>query len=302
MSESSESIELSDGEFRKLRELVYALTGISMSENKRQLLKSRLQRRMRVVGIRNYGEYHNLVANHAATGKSPSGEDEVRFFVNAVTTNKTDFFRENHHFEFITSHVVPEMVTRGQNSIRVWHAGCSTGEEPYTLGMVLRGCQEQFHSLKFAQLASDIDTDVLATAERGVYAEERVNPIPNNVLRSWFLRGKGGQEGFYRVRPELQESLTFRQINLLDEPWPMRSDTRFDLILCRNVLIYFDKPTQKRLFQRFHERLNPGGYLILGHSESMHGEDDRFKSVGKTIYRALHPTLDLRKGRERLAA
>ena len=268
-----------------------------MSETKKQLLKSRLQRRMRICGIGSYSGYHDYVVAHP---------DEVEFFVNSVTTNKTDFYRENHHFEFVTSHVVPEAVNRaeampGNNALKIWHAGCSTGEEPYTLAIVLKEAQAAYPGLHFAQLASDIDTEVLRTAETGIYAEERVRTLPTQTLRQWFLRGKGQRAGSYRIKPELQGQLTFRQINLLDEPWPMKESTKFDVIFCRNVLIYFDKPTQNRLFERFHERLNAGGYLFLGHSESMHGQDSRFRSIGKTIYRAL-PHQSASKGLVRSAA
>lgn len=273
-----EELELTTDDFRRLRSLVYKLTGISLAETKRQLLKSRLQRLMRKHNIKCFGAYHDFVV---AAGPTSSHSTD---FINAITTNKTDFFRENHHFDFIVQHAVPELLARGQRNIKIWHAGCSTGEEPYSLAIALQEMTETYPSLSYAQLATDIDTDVLAHARAGMYAEERIKPIGDKRLRSFFLRGKGEKEGLYKVRPELQEFLSFRQINLLDEPWPLKSGTQFDLIMCRNVLIYFDKPTQNRLFERFHERLNPGGYLFLGHSESIHGHADEFISLGKTIY------------------
>lgn len=273
-----DELELSTEDFRRLRALVYKLTGISLAETKRQLLKSRLQRVMRRYSTTDFGKYHDLVVS--------AGPDSAQAteFINAITTNKTDFFRENHHFDFVSEHAVPELLSRNSKNLRIWHAGCSTGEEPYSLAMTLNEIAPKYPSLSFSQLASDIDTEVLAHAETGVYAAERTRPIGETRLKQWFLRGKGSKEGFYLVRPLLQDFLTFRQINLLDDPWPLKSGTKFDLIFCRNVLIYFDKQTQKHLYERFHERLNPGGYLFLGHSESMHGMDGMYTGLGKTIY------------------
>lgn len=279
-----EEYNLSDSEFQQLRQLIYQLTGISLAESKRHLVKSRLQKRLIALKLARFKDYYNLLLTE------PKDSPERTAFINCVTTNKTDFFRERHHFDFVTRTVVPELASRvaaGEipKRIRVWHAGCSTGEEPYTLAITLREALAQRGAWDVRQLASDIDTGVLAHAERGVYERERVKPVPDALLRRYFLSGAGAQAEYVKVRKELQEQITFRQINLLDDPWPMRWDTRFDIIFCRNVVIYFDKPTQKRLFARFEERLHPGGYLFIGHSESLLGISDAFESLGQTIYR-----------------
>ena len=269
---------LSDLEFKDLRRLVFDLAGITMGENKRQLLKSRLQRRLRALGIETFTEYLLRLKN------SGPDDPEREAFVNAVTTNKTDFFREPHHFSFVINRVIPDLLADGQSSLRVWHAGCSTGEEPYTMAMALLEADLP-GDFQFRQLASDIDTGVLAHAEAGTYAEERIETIPTPLLKRWFLKGKGPNEGLYRVRPDLQENLTFRQINLVQPPWPMKSSTVFDVIFCRNVMIYFSRETQGQLISDLVARLRPGGYLMLGHSESLHNNSDGLENVGHTIYR-----------------
>lgn len=275
-----EELTLTDTEFTRFRDLIYKTTGIALGDGKRQMVQSRLQKRLRVHQFAAFSDYYALL-----TG--PSRDDaEKTAFINCITTNKTDFFREPHHFEFAAKRILPEIAAqagRGTPRLRVWHAGCSTGEEPYTLGMTLAEALEGKSGWDIQQLASDIDTDVLAHAERGVYAAERVASIPLPLLRRHFLRGGEAQE-LYQVTPALRAAVTFRQINLLED-WPLRPGTRFDIIFCRNVVIYFDKPTQSRLFARFGERLSPGGYLILGHSESLHGSAGCFEALGHTIYR-----------------
>ncbi|BDI30595.1 chemotaxis protein methyltransferase [Capsulimonas corticalis] len=278
-----EEPELTDKEFAKFRDLIYQLTGIVINEGKRQLVLSRLTKRLRMHGLSSFSEYYELVTN--------AGDDEEQSaFINSITTNKTDFFREPHHFEYIARELVPALAQsarRGERKpmLRVWHAGCSTGEEPYTLGVTLSEAFANHSEWDWRQLASDIDTNVLAHAERGIYDESRTDTIPRDLLRKYFLRGSGEREGSYKVKRELQEHLTFRQVNLLEPSWPMRPDTKFDIIFCRNVVIYFDKPTQKRLFERFASRLQPGGLLFIGHSESLLGISNAFDACGQTIYR-----------------
>ena len=274
---------LTDPEFVRFRDLIYKLTGIALSDGKHQLVQSRLQKRLRLYHFATFTDYYDML-----TGLS-RGDDEMTTFINCITTNKTDFFREPHHFEFVTERVLPDLAAQAQTQhrsprLRVWHAGCSSGEEPYTLAIALAEALEGQHGWDIRQLASDIDTQVLSQAEQGVYSAERVAPLPLPRLRRHFLRGRGDAQKLYQVKPALRAQVTFRQINLLED-WPLRPDTRFDIIFCRNVVIYFDKPTQSRLFTRFEERLNPGGYLILGHSESLHGTANRFEAVGHTIYR-----------------
>lgn len=267
-----------------MKELIYQLTGIALSEAKQQLVQSRLQKRLRALGMRRFQEYYDLVMSQG--NDSPERTE----LVNCITTNKTDFFREPHHFEFVARQFLPERIQQAQRGeglprLRIWHAGCSTGEEPYTLAMILREGLQGRGLWDVRQLASDIDTSVLEQAEQGIYEADRVAPVPEPLRRKYFLRGRGAREGSYQVRPELKQQIAFRHINLLDEEWPIRKDVRFDIVFCRNVVIYFDKPTRQRLFARFAEWLVPGGYLFIGHSESLLGHSDAFLSLGRTIYR-----------------
>jgi chemotaxis protein methyltransferase CheR len=272
--------EITDPEFHLIQTLVRRHTGIALSEHKRSLVVSRLGRRLRALELSSFRSYCDYL-------ERPEGAGELENFVNAITTNKTDFYRERVHFDFLAQEVIPALKARaartGERRIRIWSAGCSTGEEPYTIAITLREGLGSLLGWDARILASDIDTNVLARAAEGVYALDRVADIPGAVLHAQFLRGTGGHAGHVRVRPEVQALVTFRQVNLLEEPWPIRA--MFDCIFCRNVIIYFDKPTQARLMQRFALSLKDDGYLFLGHSESLHGVCDRFAFLRNTIYR-----------------
>jgi chemotaxis protein methyltransferase CheR len=279
-----EQYTLTDTEFRLFRELIYNLCGIALNDNKRVLVQSRLQKRLREHQLTRFSEYYDLIQRQGEAGS------ELGVLVNCITTNKTDFFREPHHFEFVAQKVVPEVVQRAAygelpRRLRVWHAGCSTGEEPYSLAMTLTDALQGQGSWDVRQIASDIDTVVLAHAESGIYDQEKVAQIPELTLRKYFLRGRAERSGFYKVRPELRAQIKFMQINLLDKTWPFPANVQFDMIFCRNVVIYFDKPTQRALFARYQQALRPGGYLFIGHSESLLGISESFDSLGKTIYR-----------------
>lgn len=274
---------LSDSEFLDLRGLVYEATGINLSDAKRQMLRSRLGKRLNALKINTFGAYYEFVKSQMPRGP------EVTEFINAVTTNKTDFFREPHHFEFVTQTVLPEIERRasfGKRSLDVWHAGCSTGEEPYTLAIALREAFRNPGQWDVRQLATDIDSRVLDHAQRGVYEMTKLSPVTYDLRKRYFLKGKGTQEESVLVKPVLQEWLTWKKLNLLADSWPISRTTAFDIIFCRNVMIYFDKPTQQKLVQRFMDQLAPGGYLIIGHSESLFGISDDFVSLGQTIYRS----------------
>lgn len=272
-----------DAEFSLLRKLVYELTGIKLADAKRQMLCGRLTRRLRVLGLSSFQDYYELLVG------DPSGQ-EVTEFVNSVTTNKTDFYREAHHFDHVIHHVLPKIERRcrpGSRQLRIWHAGCSTGEEPYTMSIELHEALRNQGPWVVKQLATDIDSNVLQHAANGRYELDRLDPVPEALRKRYFLKGKGAQSGIARIKPELAEWVTFRKLNLLDDPWPFRSNPQFDLIFCRNVMIYFDKPTQQRLVERFHEVLAPEGLLLIGHSESLFGISNGFKCLGKTIYQSL---------------
>lgn len=282
-----DSLVLTRQEFLAFRELIHRHAGIALSDSKHALVNARLRRRLLVHELNSFTAYYQLVLEEGLEG------NEFREMINCITTNKTDFFRESHHFEFVRSVVVPEMERLAAQrqiprKLRVWHAGCSTGEEPYTLGMTMLDAIEHSLAWDIRQLASDIDTTVLEFAEAGVYDQERIEKVPEPLLRRYFMKGKGKRDGLYKVCPRLRSLVTYRQINLLSNSWPIRSDVRFDMIFCRNVMIYFDKPTQKELLDRFASLLRPGGYLFIGHSESMLGMSGRYESLGRTMYRLNH--------------
>ncbi len=272
---------ITDHEFGLFRNLVYAKTGITLGPQKRHLLHARLGKRLRALGMASFGEYYD----HLTT--CDPGQEELERFINALTTNKTDFFREPHHFRYLAEVWAPAMRARAarthRRSLRLWSAACSSGEEPYSLAMTLRDALgPSLDGFDLRILASDIDTDVLARAAAGVYSRTQVAPVPEALLERHFLKGVGANAGLVRVRPELRALITFRRINLLDDVWPIRA--RLDVIVCRNVLIYFDRPTQQRLLQRLAALLEDDGLLILGHSESLYGLLDGFRHHGNTIY------------------
>ena len=270
----------SDAEFDYIRTLVTEHAAIRLADNKRQMVYGRLVRRLRELGYTSFSQYIDLL-------KADNGGPEFVNLINAITTNLTSFFREKHHFEMLRTRILPELMQRHQADrvLRGWSAGCSTGEEPYSIAITLQECVPAAPRWDVKLLATDIDTKVLATAQAGVYAAERIKDLPEAIRRRGFQRGRGEQAELVRVRPELRSLISFRQLNLMGE-WPMRG--RFDFIFCRNVVIYFDKPTQQRLFDRYADRLEDGGYLFLGHSETMHNLSTRFRLLGHTVYQKLH--------------
>lgn len=269
--------DFSDQDFQRIRRIINEAAGISLADGKRELVYSRLSRRLRQHGLRCFGDYCNFLES------SGPASDEMREFVNALTTNLTSFFRESHHFEFLAKELIPALIRERSLSnrrIRIWSAGCSTGEEPYSIAMVLR---ESLPTVGWDAkiLATDLDSNVLTTAERGVYEWNRVKDLPEARLRRWFQKGRGEQSGLVRTASALRSLITFRQLNLMDD-WPMSGP--FDFVFCRNVVIYFDKPTQRVLFERFADLLVQQGHLFVGHSESLFKVTERFVPLGKTIY------------------
>ncbi len=269
--------EYTEQDFRHIREFVHHHTGIALSEAKREMVYSRLSRRLRALGLHSFAEYRTRLE---------SDEQEIEHFTNAITTNLTAFFREPHHFEFLGRTVLQELATRasGGRRLRIWSAGCSTGEEVYSIAMTVRENLPAYSQWDVKLLATDLDSSVLEVGEQGIYPAERIAKLPSERVKRWFLRGSGSAVGKVRVNDELRAMVAFRQLNLM-QPWPMRNG--FDVIFCRNVVIYFDKPTQAQLFNRFADALHPGGYLFIGHSETLSNLTDRFQSLGKTIYRKI---------------
>jgi chemotaxis protein methyltransferase CheR len=277
-------VSITDAEFDLLRRLIHAHAGIALAPWKRYLVRARLARRLQELQLTTFADYHTLLL---ADGTGA----ELTRFINAMTTNKTEFFREAHHFEYLRATWLP---SRGpcrratDRHLRLWSAGCSTGEEAYTLALTLLDAVDDPASWDMKILASDIDTDVLDRAAEGMYPLDQVNPVPRPLLPRYFLRGTGARHGLVRVKPAVRALVTFRRINFLDDPWPIR--TPFDVIMCRNVLIYFDRETQARVLTRLVHQLKEGGLLLLGHSESIHGlADSGLTRLAATIYRKGNP-------------
>lgn len=270
--------KLSDGEFRALSSLVEGELGIKMPPAKKTLLESRLQKRLRALNLASYAEYCDMLFNRGGM------KDELVHMLDLVTTNKTDFFREAHHFEFLADSALERMVRATGPKVSIWSAGCSTGEEPYTLAMVLseyarsrQGC-----GFDYSITATDISTRVLEAASKGIYQEDRITPVPAELKKRYFLRSRDASKALVRVVPELRGKISFSRVNLMDDAYPVEGP--FDAIFCRNVIIYFDKPTQEALFAKFCEYLKPGGYIFIGHSETLSGAGLPLRKVATSVY------------------
>ncbi len=260
----------SAADFQRISKLIYQYAGISLSPVKQDMVYSRLARRLRATGKNSFADYLDALEKDRG--------DEWERFVNSLTTNLTSFFREPHHFPIFADHL-QKIGTR--RPIRVWCSAASTGEEPYSIAMTVA---ETFgtNASHVSIFASDLDTNVLATAEKGVYPIERVEKLSPDRLRRFFLRGTGSQDGFVAVRPEIRRMVQFQRINLLDASYPVKGP--IDVIFCRNVMIYFDKPTQYKILSRFAPMMQADGLMFAGHSESFLHAADLFKSLGKTVY------------------
>lgn len=266
---------LTEEDFNKFRDIVYKEAGINLADAKKTLVQSRLIKRLRFLNLKNFNDYYNYLTDNFT--------EEKNNFINSITTNKTDFFRENDHFEFMKASILPALEAKGEREIRIWSAGCSTGEEPYTIGITLF---EYFKGRKaplFKILATDIDTQVIEKGSNGVYTEEQVEAIEEKFLKEYFLKGKGDNKGFFKVKDFLKNIVFFGRLNLLADEYPMKK--KFDVIFCRNVIIYFDKDTQKKLFDNFSRYLKDDGYLLVGHSENISRVTDKFYLAGRTIYK-----------------
>lgn len=277
------TISLTEKEFSLFRDLIYKEAGIALGGSKQQLVESRLSKRLRTCNLTSFTQYYKYLNEN-----DRDGEERLKM-INALTTNKTDFFREQHHFDYLKATVFPMLEQKaretGERRIRIWSAACSSGEEPYTLAMTVLDHfgPASFHGWDIRILASDVDTDVLNHARQGVYAADRVADVPRDVLKRHFLKASKDPDAPVQVRPELQELITFRRINFIEPQWPI--NTFFDIIFCRNVMIYFDEVTQDRLLTRFADQLVPEGHLFIGHSESVLRLDQVYTSLGNTIYR-----------------
>lgn len=274
----AQTLSIDDQEFQRLSELIERETGIALSPTKKALLCSRLGKRLRHYGITSFSEYYQLVTERDAAG------EELSRLVNCMTTNFTSFFREAHHFHFLREEILPRLRAQSLASrrLRIWSAGCSTGEEPYSIAMTLAESLGSLAGWDIKILATDLDSDVLERAEAGVFASDTLSGVSPELRPRYFQPLRDGSHRC-RISPELSQLIRFRQLNLIDPSWPMRG--RFDAIFCRNVAIYFARATQDQLFARLADRLAPGGYLFTGHSESLYGLRQQLSVVGRTIYR-----------------
>lgn len=261
-------------DFECVRKLIYERAGLSLNETKQHMVYCRLTKRLQAHGLTQFKDYLRLLEENDV--------DEWEEFTNALTTNLTSFFREEYHFPLLVEHVRKQ---KRDKQIQIWCSAASTGEEPYSLAMSM---METFGTLTppVHILATDLDTKVLATAQRGVYTMERLEKLSSDRIKRFFLKGVGKHEGTVRVRKELRDMITFQQLNLLEGSWPLRGP--LEAIFCRNVMIYFDKPTQYRILQKFVPLLAHDGLLFAGHSESFHHAADLFKLRGKTVFELTH--------------
>jgi chemotaxis protein methyltransferase CheR len=271
--DAGKEFDFNRADFERVRGLIHQRAGISLADSKQEMVYSRLARRLRATGIDSFARY----LDELEAGRMPA---EWEAFVNALTTNLTSFFREAHHFPLLAEHALKARRGHG-GPLTVWCSASSTGEEPYSIAMTL--C-EAFNTLTppVSIVATDIDTNVLATAAAGVYPLERVDKLEPERLRRFFLKGKGAQEGLVRVRPELRQLISFRQLNLLADGWDVKGP--FDAIFCRNVMIYFDKPTQRKILSRFVPLMKPDALLFAGHSENFLYVSEALRLRGKTVY------------------
>jgi len=271
-------LAMSEKEFRRLSEFVHTECGIKLPPSKKVMVEARLQKRLRNLGMPGYRQYYEYLF-------SPRGlEEELVHLIDVITTNTTEFFREPRHFEILTREALPTWRTEHgvAKTFRLWSAGCSTGEEPYTLAIVLSEFASQTQGFRFSVLATDISTKVLAMARNGVYPEDRIGKLTLEMKRRYLLRSKDRSQHLVRLAPEVRRLVEFRRLNFMETfsfPEPM------DTIFCRNVMIYFDRSTQEQLLRKFCSQLCPGGFLFIGHSESLTGMDLPLRQHAPTVYR-----------------
>ena len=271
LDKDDRSFEFNQRDFKTVQKLIYEHAGIRLSDTKQDMVYSRMIRRLRATGLSSFADYLRLIERD---------REEWEAFVNSLTTNLTSFFREDYHFPVLAEKLKQKA---GQN-IRIWCSAASTGEEPYSIAMtVIEALGDEAGRVEI--IATDIDTSVLAKAEAGIYTEDRIERI-DQKYRKYFLKGSGARAGFVRVKPEVQRLVSFRQLNLLALDWPV--DGIFDVVFCRNVLIYFDKDTQRKVLERFIPLMPRDGLLFIGHSESLLHLSELFKLRGKTVYELRH--------------
>lgn len=261
-----------DNDFEEIRALIYQCAGITLADHKKDFVYNRLIKRIKYLAVTSFDEYIKLL--HHST-------EEIAHFINAMTTNLTSFYREQHHFDYLSDTYFPSLYEKGQRKLRVWSSACSVGEEPYSIALSLLESNIDLNEWDIKILATDINTDALATAKTGVYQVERIDGLNLTQKKLGFMRGVNHQMDKVMVKKSLQDLIDFKYCNLI-ESWDIEEP--LDIIFCRNVMIYFDKKTQKTLLERMAKLLKPGGILFIGHSESLNGSMKEFDMLGRTIY------------------
>ena len=261
---------MTQGQFEHLCKRLHSLCGINLKEGKEELVHARLNKRLNALNLKSFDQYFKLIDN------DPKG-DEIIWMIDALTTNKTSFFREIQHFDFLRDHILPGLKKK---RLRIWSAACSSGEEPYSIAILLAECIPDFRSWDIKILGTDISVGILKKAHKAVYTDATLQPIPQSLRQKYFVPADP-VDGDWKVVPKLRELVTFGRLNFLD-PFPMKGP--FDVIFCRNAMIYFDKQTQETLVRRFHDLIAPGGYLLVGHAESLTGAKHNFKYIAPATY------------------
>lgn len=273
-------IDISDKEFNLFQRLIYNASGIFLTPAKKELLKSRLMKRLRQKSLASFKEYYDYVTQRDTTG------EELVNMLDCISTNLTEFFREVAHFQFLAEKAIPALLEnkrkKHEKRVRVWSAGCSTGEEPYSISMVLAEHVQRQYEWDVKILATDISTRVLRKAMEGVYTKDQLKSVSLQLINSYFKKRNVNNKGYYHIDTCLKNMIAFRRLNLTDETFPFKG--QFDFIFCRNVMIYFDKQTQNELISKFYQHLAPNGYLFIGHSESLAGTNNKFRYVQPTVY------------------
>lgn len=267
---------ISKRNFDRLARYIYDYSGIKMPQSKLTMLEGRLRRRLRATGIVSFDDYCDYLFNEGGI------EHEAVYLIDAVTTNKTDFFRESRHFDYMAESALPALAKRGYRNLRVWSSACSTGAEPYTIAMVMQDFVERRNDLDYSILATDLSTDVLQTAHQGIYPADLVAPVPSDMMRKYVMRSIRPGNSEVRIAPKLRSRIGFARMNLMDAKYPVGDPMH--IIFCRNVLIYFDKPTQAAVLSRLTDCLIPGGYMFIGHSKSITGIDLPLEQVSNTVF------------------
>lgn len=270
---------LNNTDFQKLSEFINTYSGIKMPPTKKTLLESRLQRRIKELNVTSFEEYCNIVFS------SNQKSTEVIKLIDRVCTNKTSFFREIGHFEYLQKHILPEMIDSNKKLMKIWSAGCSSGEEPYSIAIAINEFRRSNEFIDYQILGSDLSTTILKQAKNAIYHESKIEDLPIEIKRRYFLKGKGEYKGVVRVKPEISKKVMYQRINFMDNEYPINES--FDLAFCRNVLIYFDRETQEKVIKKICKKIKIGGYFFLGHSESTMGMQLPLKQLSPTIYQRI---------------